>query len=160
MFPAVSFSAIADAANAASRLYGVFEAELLTETLSVDPTLDVAIKVTNASFTWDAPPPEEQTNAKKKRAHGVAAKGAVKSVESKKGTTVSSKVFEVKDLNMRIPRGQLVAIVGAVGCGKSSLLQGIIGEMRRTDGSVEFGGTVAYCPQSAWIQVKLLFFCL
>ncbi|KAG6900221.1 hypothetical protein C0993_001290 [Termitomyces sp. T159_Od127] len=155
----VSFSAIADAANAASRLYGVFEAELLTETLSVDLTLDKAIEVTNASFTWDAPPPEKDTNVKQKRLPGTAAKSrAVKSkkgatkIGSEKAETDSSKVFKVKDLNMCIPRGQLVAIVGAVGCGKTSLLQGIIGEMRRTDGSVKFGGTVAYCPQSAWIQ--------
>lgn len=41
---------------------------------------------------------------------------------------------------------------GPVGSGKSSLLQGMIGEMRRTAGTVRFKGTVAYCPQSAWIQ--------
>ena len=28
----------------------------------------------------------------------------------------------------------------------------MIGEMRRTAGSVKFKGSVAYCPQSAWIQ--------
>ncbi|KAG6898212.1 hypothetical protein C0992_003324 [Termitomyces sp. T32_za158] len=162
MSPAVSFSAITDAANAANRLYGVFEAELLTETLSVDVTLDVAIDAANASFTWDAPPSEEETNAKQKRLHGAAARGSTKSFKSKKGTTIhgnsnkaktdSSNVFKVTDLNMRIPRGKLVAIVGAVGSGKTSLLQGIIGEMRKTAGSVKFGGTVAYCPQTAWIQ--------
>ncbi len=41
---------------------------------------------------------------------------------------------------------------GPVGSGKSSLLEGMIGEMRRTAGSVKFKGSVAYCPQSAWIQ--------
>jgi ABC-type transporter Mla maintaining outer membrane lipid asymmetry ATPase subunit MlaF len=58
--------------------------------------------------------------------------------------------------NLSIPRGQLVAIVGPVGTGKTSLLQGIIGEMRRTSGTVKFGGSVSYCPQSAWIQVCLI----
>lgn len=53
---------------------------------------------------------------------------------------------------MEISRGQLVAIVGAAGVGKTSLLQGLTGEMRRTAGTVEFGGTVSYCAQSAWIQ--------
>ncbi|KAG6861355.1 hypothetical protein C0995_001088 [Termitomyces sp. Mi166 len=162
MFLPVSFSAIADAANAASRLYGVFEAELLTETLSVDPTLDVAVEVTDASFSWDAPPPEEETNSKQKRSYGVTAKSSTKGAESKKGKTMvenlekaktdEDKVFKIKDLNMHIPRGQLVAIVGAVGSGKTSLLQGVIGEMRKTGGSVKFGGTVGYCPQSPWIQ--------
>ncbi|KAG5721936.1 ABC transporter C family member 2 [Termitomyces sp. T112] len=161
MFLPVSFSAIADAANATSRLHGVFEAELLTETLSLDRSLDVAVEITDASFTWDAPPPEEETTVKRKRPYHTATKGSVRSARSKKCTGVTekaktylNKVFQVKDLNIRIPRGQLVAIVGAVGCGKTSFLQGIIGEMRRTGGSVKFGGTVGYCPQSAWIQVN------
>lgn len=62
-------------------------------------------------------------------------------------------IFKIKAIDMEIPRGQLVAIVGAVGVGKTSLLQGLTGEMRRTGGTVEFGGTVSYCAQSAWIQV-------
>ena len=39
-------------------MYGVFEAELLEKTHTVDPTLDVAIEVKGASFTWDSPPPD------------------------------------------------------------------------------------------------------
>ena len=49
-------------------------------------------------------------------------------------------------------RRLITIIVGPVGSGKSSLLQGMIGEMRRTAGTVRFKGSVAYCPQSAWIQ--------
>ena len=30
----------------------------------------------------------------------------------------------------------------------------LIGETRKTDGSIVFGGTVGYCPQSAWMQVR------
>ena len=55
---------------------------------------------------------------------------------------------------MEIPRGMLVAIVGHVGSGKTSLLQGLIGEMRKTSGTITFGGSVGYCPQIAWIQVS------
>jgi ABC-type cobalamin/Fe3+-siderophores transport system ATPase subunit len=35
-----------------------------------------------------------------------------------------------------IPQGKLVAVVGPVGCGKSSLLSAIIGEMEKLDGVV------------------------
>lgn len=35
---------------------------------------------------------------------------------------------------------------------QSSLLQGIIGEMRKVSGNVTLGGRVAYCSQTAWIQ--------
>ncbi|KAJ7891133.1 ABC protein [Mycena leptocephala] len=60
--------------------------------------------------------------------------------------------FALHDITLSIPRGTLAAIVGRVGSGKSSLLQGLIGEMRTTGGKWAFGGSVAYCPQSAWIQ--------
>ena len=51
-----------------------------------------------------------------------------------------------------------MALVGPVGSGKTSLLQGFIGEMRKTSGNITFGGSVGYCPQSAWIQVGVRFF--
>lgn len=60
--------------------------------------------------------------------------------------------FRVENIDMYVQRGSLVAIVGRVGSGKSSLLMGLIGEMRRVSGTVSFGGRVAYCPQTAWIQ--------
>jgi Fe-S cluster assembly ATPase SufC len=63
-------------------------------------------------------------------------------------------LFKLKQIDFKVPRGQLLAIVGAVGSGKTSLFQGLIGDMRKTDGSVRFGGSLAYCSQSAWIQVS------
>ncbi|KAI1320479.1 hypothetical protein EDD11_000864 [Mortierella claussenii] len=60
--------------------------------------------------------------------------------------------FVLKNIDLKIPRGQLVAIVGAVGSGKSSLLNALVGEMRKSGGTMEYGGTIGYCPQSAWIQ--------
>jgi ABC-type Mn2+/Zn2+ transport system ATPase subunit len=63
-------------------------------------------------------------------------------------------LFKLKQVDFKVPRGQLLAIVGAVGSGKSSLLQGLIGDMRKAGGSVRFGGSLAYCSQSAWIQVS------
>ncbi|KAF9914155.1 hypothetical protein BX616_008850 [Lobosporangium transversale] len=60
--------------------------------------------------------------------------------------------FSLKDIDLKIPRGQLVAIVGAVGSGKSSLLNALVGEMRKISGSMEYGGSIGYCPQTAWIQ--------
>lgn len=39
-------------------------------------------------------------------------------------------------LNLSIPDGCLVAVVGQVGCGKSSLLSALLGEMERTQGTV------------------------
>jgi len=43
----------------------------------------------------------------------------------------------LKGINLRVKDGQLVAIVGVVGSGKSSLLSAILGEMIKTNGKVK-----------------------
>ncbi|WVF66753.1 hypothetical protein IAT40_001495 [Kwoniella sp. CBS 6097] len=60
--------------------------------------------------------------------------------------------FMIRNLDLDIDRGQIIGIIGPVGSGKSSLLQGLIGEMSILSGSVTFGGKLAYCQQNAWIQ--------
>lgn len=50
-------------------------------------------------------------------------------------------------------RGNLAAIVGTVGCGKSSLLAALLGEMDKLGtGRVNTSGKIAYVSQQAWIQ--------
>ena len=39
-------------------------------------------------------------------------------------------------INLSVPSGRLVAIVGTVGCGKSSLLSAILGELYKIHGTV------------------------
>ncbi|XP_061829744.1 multidrug resistance-associated protein 1 [Nerophis lumbriciformis] len=62
----------------------------------------------------------------------------------------------LKRLNVCIPEGSIVAIVGHVGSGKSSLLSALLGEMEKIEGSVAVKGSVAYVPQQAWIQNSTL----
>ena len=149
----MSFGAMADAANAISRLSDVFEAELLDDTLIQDPTLEFAIAVKGASFTWDSPPPDSDSVVSSKKAKPCL-QSERKDSKAENAEKDDQDVFKLQDIDLHVPRGQLVAIVGAVGSGKTSLLRGIIGEMRRTAGSVRFSGSVAYCPQTAWIQVS------
>ncbi|GAA5893310.1 uncharacterized protein JCM6883_007628 [Sporobolomyces salmoneus] len=61
-------------------------------------------------------------------------------------------LMQLQGINLRIPKGQLCAIVGAVGSGKSSLLQALVGEMKKTKGEMAFGGSIAYAAQQAWMQ--------
>ncbi|KAJ8251178.1 hypothetical protein GJAV_G00218150 [Gymnothorax javanicus] len=58
----------------------------------------------------------------------------------------------LKRISVQIPEGSLVAVVGHVGSGKSSLLSALLGEMHKQEGSVSLRGSVAYVPQQAWIQ--------
>ncbi|XP_071358346.1 ATP-binding cassette sub-family C member 9 isoform X7 [Trachinotus anak] len=95
-------------------------------------TEDVAVKVSNGSFTW--------------------------------GSNLST----LSDINIRIPTGQLTMIVGQVGCGKSSLLLAMLGEMQTIDGRVYWSNlpdcemihegnisknrySVAYAAQKSWL---------
>ena len=63
---------------------------------------------------------------------------------------------ELRELFERVEHKPLTVLFGQSGLGKTSLLQAMIGEMRRVAGTVEFGGSVAYCPQTAWIQVRFV----
>uniref|UniRef100_A0A8C2AT71 Multidrug resistance-associated protein 1 n=1 Tax=Cyprinus carpio TaxID=7962 RepID=A0A8C2AT71_CYPCA len=58
----------------------------------------------------------------------------------------------LKRINVRVPEGAFVAVVGHVGSGKSSLLSALLGEMQKQEGSVSIKASVAYVPQQAWIQ--------
>uniref|UniRef100_A0A665TN30 ABC-type glutathione-S-conjugate transporter n=1 Tax=Echeneis naucrates TaxID=173247 RepID=A0A665TN30_ECHNA len=58
----------------------------------------------------------------------------------------------LRRINVRVPRGSLVAVVGHVGSGKSSLLSAMLGETEKRSGQVTVKGSVAYVPQQAWIQ--------
>ncbi|KAL3981708.1 multi drug resistance-associated protein (MRP) [Acanthocheilonema viteae] len=58
----------------------------------------------------------------------------------------------LNDINLKIKKGELVAIVGKVGSGKSSLLSAILGEMDKLNGTLDIVGSIAYAPQQPWIQ--------
>lgn len=125
-----SLSMSADAITAVKRLSDFFEAQSVGEQIAISPKLDVAIQVDNATFEW--PPATVDADDEK--------------------AAVAPESFAIRGLNMSIPHGRLVAIVGPVGSGKSSLLQGLIGDMTLTSGNVRFGGRLGYCQQAAWIQ--------
>ncbi|XP_024869611.1 multidrug resistance-associated protein 1 isoform X1 [Temnothorax curvispinosus] len=58
----------------------------------------------------------------------------------------------LRNINFHVEQGQLVAIVGTVGSGKSSLLSALLGEMDKLNGKVNTKGSIAYVSQQAWIQ--------
>ena len=68
------------------------------------------------------------------------------------------------NVNLDIPVGSLVAIVGGTGEGKTSLISAMLGELSSmsSDTSAVIRGTVAYVPQVSWIfnaTVSSSFFC-
>ncbi|KAK4687016.1 hypothetical protein P7C73_g3094, partial [Tremellales sp. Uapishka_1] len=168
MWP-MALSTTADAKNALNRLQAVFEAEVVTEERVIDPSISEGIRIEHASFSWDAAPIAEDDPALKlKGKHANAINGTnnapvqpkkkkVKTSKKvvKEGAVVEEKeerIFKIHDVDLVIPKGALVAVVGSIGSGKSSLLQGLMGEMRKTEGKVVFSGSTSLCAQTPWIQ--------
>jgi ABC-type multidrug transport system fused ATPase/permease subunit len=77
--------------------------------------------------------------------------------------------FKMIDLNLFFKVAQLNVIIGPTGCGKTSLLMALLGEMHKLGGSVHLPGgrsreelkrnpetglteSVAYCAQQAWLM--------
>ncbi|KAE9001696.1 ABC transporter C family member 3, partial [Phytophthora fragariae] len=58
----------------------------------------------------------------------------------------------IANVNLTLQRGTLTVVVGAVGSGKSSLVNAILGEMQQVRGTRVVRGDVAYASQQAWIQ--------
>ncbi|KAL5203378.1 hypothetical protein ABZP36_014330 [Zizania latifolia] len=64
----------------------------------------------------------------------------------------SKAIATLKAINITAFRGEKIAVCGPVGAGKSSLLCAMLGEIPRMSGSVALSGSIAYVPQTPWIQ--------
>lgn len=158
-----------DAWVAIGRLQEYFLAEELTDETMVDDNLDYAVEVSGGEFTWEKSMNEmekfqgERTKAerkedKKQRKQDKKDEAAreKRREENPETATISTDTtlepFTLKSINLQVGRNELIAIVGGVGSGKTSLLAALAGDMRKTAGTVKRGARVAYCPQYAWIQ--------
>ncbi|XP_022162518.1 probable multidrug resistance-associated protein lethal(2)03659 isoform X2 [Myzus persicae] len=68
----------------------------------------------------------------------------------------------LNNINLTVRPGRLVAIIGPVGAGKSSLVQSILRELPLCEGSISVRGTVSYASQEPWlfngsVQQNILF---
>ncbi|XP_036105456.1 multidrug resistance-associated protein 4 isoform X7 [Molossus molossus] len=69
-------------------------------------------------------------------------------------TTFWDKVSEtptLQDLSFTVRPGELLAVVGPVGAGKSSLLSAVLGELSPSQGLVTVHGRIAYVAQQPWV---------
>lgn len=54
-------------------------------------------------------------------------------------------------VNIRVQPGSLLAVIGRVGAGKSSLIQAILRELPLTSGEIKVNGEVSYASQEPWL---------
>ncbi|KAJ5090859.1 hypothetical protein N7532_009543 [Penicillium argentinense] len=143
---------VTDAWTALNRIQEFLMAEEQKEDIEKDEHMDSAIEIEHASFTWERLPTEENADKLKKPA-GPDAKALASPKEDKKAEKQApSEPFKLKNMTLEVGRNELIAVIGTVGCGKSSLLSALAGDMRVTEGKVKMSTTRAFCPQYSWIQ--------
>lgn len=162
---------VIDANASIKRIQEFLLAEEAEETAIWDYNAKDAVVIKNADFTWERHPTQDAedslTGAGGPHGKKSAAKkdkkdkrASIQSNQNGSGTATPSDVtaveeekpFEMKDIDLTFGRNELVAIIGSVGSGKSSLLAALAGDMRKTNGDVVIGASRAFCPQYAWIQ--------
>ncbi|KAK4692035.1 hypothetical protein P7C71_g5091, partial [Lecanoromycetidae sp. Uapishka_2] len=159
---------VVDAWSSLGRIQDFLIAEEQDDDFIWDMEGKSAVSMQHADFTWErtitqdpdkkgGPPPNKKQAKEAKDAEKAAAKAKKSTEVSNSGTDSASTLtqvepFKLHDMDLSIGRNELVAVIGGVGSGKSSLLAALAGDMRRTNGSVTMGASRAFCPQYAWIQ--------
>nr|GAT50189.1 ABC protein [Mycena chlorophos] len=153
MFLPRALSNIVDAKNALTRLTGTFYAETIDrEPFIIDPNQKNALMASRVSFQWESATWGDTNVSAKTGKSAKERRAADELKEDVPEKLDEQEPFAVRNINMQIQRGTLAGIVGRVGSGKSTLISGLIGEVRCASGEFSFGGTVAYCAQTAWIM--------
>jgi ATP-binding cassette, subfamily C (CFTR/MRP), member 1 len=166
---------VTDAWSSMARIQEFLLAEEREEEAVFKPDAANAIEVEKASFTWERTPTQDleatvggPSNAKASKGPKgpKGPKGAKGNPAGKRGSHLPPssseedastlveelEPFKLHDLTFEVGRNELVAVIGTVGSGKTSLLAALAGDMRRTGGEVILGASRAFCPQYAWIQ--------
>lgn len=102
---------------------------------------DVMILAKNATARWSTPDEARQSKEKKSK--------PVKNSDSEQ--TIDFKQPTLENLVFKCEKGSLIGVVGAVGSGKSSLLQAIIRELPLESGDILVNGSISYACQEPWV---------
>ncbi|KAI3323118.1 ATP-binding cassette transporter protein [Xylariaceae sp. AK1471] len=156
---------IVDAWSSLKRIQDFMLSEEQEDTAVFKPENENAVEMSNASFTWERTPTQENDKTATAGKKGAPKNGTKQPTKTEKGAEMSEsnsdtdstlvderEPFKLEDLNLAIRRKELIAVIGSVGSGKTSLLAALAGDMRKTSGEVVLGASRAFCPQYAWVQ--------
>ncbi|HAN99949.1 MAG TPA: ABC transporter ATP-binding protein [Planctomycetaceae bacterium] len=106
----------------------------------------------------DDPNPENDTPASDSAA-GASLRNATDALIELRGVTIRfGKQTVLRNLDLAIPAGQTLAVIGESGCGKSVLMKTVIGLIRPTEGQVFFDGVdLATLDEKSLARVRIRF---
>jgi ATP-binding cassette, subfamily C (CFTR/MRP), member 1 len=156
---------LSDGKVSAARLTRFFQLPTLPQTSREIAAKNPQIAIRNANFKWDVVTKGGQKERYERTFFQVIlAKLSCKSrtteeissiepVELSVGKVAMEDEDTLKGINItsNFP-GELIALIGSVGAGKSSLISALLNEIPLVKGTVTVDGRVAYCPQTPWIQ--------
>ncbi|OMJ92976.1 hypothetical protein SteCoe_4199 [Stentor coeruleus] len=101
---------------------------------------DFAIELENSSFGWKKD----------------------KKLENDKNYDENTKLIEedqevpvvLKDISIKVSKGELVIVIGQVGSGKSSLFLALLSELVQLSGHIKISGSIAFSSEDPWILSK------
>ena len=163
---------VIDAISSVRRIQEFLLAEESVNDFEWDMENKNALDVQDADFTWERSPTQDPDKSgdgprsyKQMKKDEKEEKKAQKTAAAKQAdannkdspldsteTLADLKPFQINGINFTAGRNELLAVIGTVGSGKSSLLAALAGDMRKTAGKVTLGANRAFCPQYAWIQ--------
>ncbi|KAJ5163314.1 ABC transporter integral membrane type 1 [Penicillium coprophilum] len=144
---------VTDAWTAFGRIQEFLLAEEQKEDIERDENMENAIEMEHASFTWERLPTSDKDAEKAEKKAAALPESTEKSAtKNDNDGETPTEPFKLNDMTFEVGRHELLAVIGTVGCGKSSLLSALAGDMRVTDGTVRLSTSRAFCPQYAWIQ--------
>ncbi|KAK0060207.1 multidrug resistance-associated protein 4-like isoform X2 [Biomphalaria pfeifferi] len=111
-----------------------------------EPQSDWAIDIDHITARWPIVYSEGKRRFNRKRER--TSTSSTKSLLLESDTDHS---FSLKYISLQIKKGELLAVVGVVGSGKSSLMMALIGELPYEIGQIAVNGRLSYCGQTNWV---------
>ena len=167
---------VTDASASIGRIQDFLLSEEQKDDIIWDEDMEPAVQVDHATFTWERSATQDKSRigafqTKKdlkeakiaeKQAEKQAKKESKKAAKNKNDSaglktddaseTTQIEPFKLKDVDFTVGRNELLAVIGSVGSGKTSMLAALAGDMRKTGGKIKMASNRAFCPQYAWIQ--------
>ncbi|XP_031628372.1 multidrug resistance-associated protein 4-like [Contarinia nasturtii] len=110
-----------------------------------DPNTSISMK--NVSARWISSSGNLEYSSKDQSATAHQ-NGEIKNDESAAGDIETQ---TLDNLNVSLPKGKLIGVIGPVGSGKSSFLQALLRELPLESGSININGSISYASQESWI---------
>ncbi|KAG0161391.1 hypothetical protein PDIDSM_8925 [Penicillium digitatum] len=136
-----------DAWVSIQRIESFLKADDQQKTIEWDMNAVDVIKITNGYFSWNH---AAEHNISSSAIDEETSLLSAHEEFSMPGSRISS--LALSNVDLQVTPGELIAVAGPVGAGKSALLLALAGQMSQIRGHIVLGATRSFCSQVPWIE--------